>query len=195
MALLSPSVIPTETSLEGKKLDLLEIASTPITHAIPDSVLSDALQVAPFIPISGSLNLRDLGHIPSAKIKPGLIYRSGNLYNLPISSLPLFSSQLKLRSIFDFRQAAERDRHPSPELEGIKIVWLPSTEPLKRLVPKDFVVNGGVEGYAQMYDDILKVYAQPYKTVLEYLRDREGEAILFHCTGNSTFTYSSTQNS
>jgi hypothetical protein len=184
-----------ETSLKVPMMDLLEIALTPITLAIPDSVLNDALKTAPFIPIPGALNLRDLGQISSAKIKPGLIYRSGNLSNLPASSIPLLSSQLKLCTLFDFRQINERDRLPSPELQGINIVSLPSTASPKRVVPKDFAVNGGVDGYAQFYDEFLKVYAQPYKTVLEYLRDHAGEAILFHCNCNTFFTRRSTQKS
>jgi hypothetical protein len=193
MAVPSRSEIPVDSSLEGKKLDLLQIASTPITTAIPDSVLSDALQHPPFIPIPGAINLRDIGQIPSAKVKPGLIYRSGNLYALPPSSVPLLSSKLKLRTIFDLRQATERERNPSPELEGIETVLLPSSEPLEQAIPANFAANDGVDGFSKWYDGVLKSHAQSYKTILEYLRDREGEPILFHCNCMEVFSLSTQQ--
>lgn len=179
------SEIPIDTSLlnEGNKdhLDLLKIAHTDITTAIPDEILKQALLQPPFVPIPGALNLRDLGLIPDAKIKPGLLFRSGSLGTLPASSVQLLKSQLNLHVIYDFRTQKERDMHPDPNVPGVEAVWVPFTQPPKRAVPKDFHGDGGVKGYSMMYDDTLKVYAQSYKTILTFVRDHPDHAILYHC--------------
>jgi hypothetical protein len=168
--------------------DLLTIASTPITESIPDSVLKKALQTPPFVAIPGALNLRDLGLLPNPKIKPGLIYRSGSLHPLPQSSIPLLKSKLRLSAIYDLRDVHERARAPDPEIHDVEQIWVPTPGAALRAVPADFMGDGGVKGYQKMYDDILKVYASSYKKVLEYLRDELDKPILFHCSGNSTFS-------
>jgi hypothetical protein len=171
-------------SNDSQKLDLelLEIASTPIIHAIPPSLLAHALQTQPFIPIPGAQNMRDLGLIPHAKLKPGLIFRSGHLHNLPTSSIPLLSTHLKIHTLFDFRKVAERERHPDPELPSVRIVCVPCSEPWKQTVPKNFKMNGGVDGYVLFYDEFLRIYKSAYKIVLEHLRDWPGDSVLFHCS-------------
>jgi len=188
MSVPNRSELPTESSLKKGKSNLLEIASTSITSTIPDDVLKAALLEPPFVPIPGALNLRDLGLIPSAKLKPGLLYRSGALSSLPPTSVTSLSTELKLKTIFDFRQTRERVQNPDPLIRDIETIWLPSTELPPRANPADFAEDGGVQGYCKMYDDVLKVYAQPYKTVLEYLRDKQGEPILFHCSAGKDRT-------
>jgi len=49
-------------------------------------------------------------------------------------------------------------------------------------VPKDFKMNGGVDGYVLFYDEFLRIYEGAYKIVLEHLRDRPGDTVLFHCS-------------
>jgi hypothetical protein len=164
---------------------LLEIASTPITHSIPDAVLAKALATRPFVPIPGALNLRDLGFITPPKVKPGLIYRSGALNPLPETSIPLLKSQLNLSKIYDFRTEGERRKAPDPHVPGVESVWLDYTEVPPRAIPADFKANGGVEGYQKMYDGVLRVHARSYKTILTHLRDHPGEPILYHCNGKS----------
>jgi hypothetical protein len=66
-----------ESSLKKGKSNLLEIASTFITSTIPDDILKAALLEPPFVPIPGALNLRDLGLIPSAKLKPAVVNQHG----------------------------------------------------------------------------------------------------------------------
>ncbi|KAF2420563.1 hypothetical protein EJ08DRAFT_24944 [Tothia fuscella] len=183
------SDIPTEVTLKNNSQPTLpQIASTSIFHAIPDNVLADALTTPPFVPIPGALNLRDLGLLTPSTVKPGLIYRSGALHTLPPSSTPFLKSQLHLRKIYDFRSENERAKGPDPEVEGVKNICLNYTEKPSRAVPGDFKLNGGVDAYVKMYDDVLRVHAQSYKTVLMHLRDRPGEAVLFHCSAGKDRT-------
>jgi hypothetical protein len=184
MAVPSRSEIPVNTTLiQEEQPDLRTITSIPITESIPDAILEKALKTNPFIPIPGALNLRDIGLIPGPKIKPGLLYRSGSLHVLPPSSVLLLKTELNLSTVYDFRSVSERGRAPSPEIPGVEQIWLPASEAGSPTVPADFKDNGGVEAYKNMYDDLLKVYAASYKTVLEGLRDRPGSPVLFHCSG------------
>lgn len=49
-----------------------------------------------------------------------------------------------------------------------------------------FVGGDGEEGYVGMYMDVLDKYQGSFREVLRSVRDRPGEAILFHCTGKCT---------
>jgi hypothetical protein len=185
MAVPSRSEIPLNTSLlqRDELPGLLTIAQTSINEAIPDEILKPALTTPPFIPIPGALNLRDLGLIPSPKIKKSLIYRSGALHHLPKNSIPLLRSTLNLNTVFDFRTAREREKYPEPEIEGVNQVWTTATDTEKRAVPAEFKGDGGMAGYNKMYGDGLRIYAAAYKQVLEFLRDEKDKPILFHCSG------------
>lgn len=186
----SRSAIPTDISLDQRdhQPDLLEIAATPIIHAIPDNILAKALAAPPFVSIPGALNLRDLGLLTPPRVKPGLVYRSGALKTIPKASVNLLKSQLNLSKIYDFRTEGERKKHPDPEVPGVESVWLNYTELPPRAVPADFKANGGVDGYRKMYDDVLRVHASSFKTVLTHLRDHPGHPILYHCACNRPTT-------
>lgn len=46
-----------------------------------------------------------------------------------------------------------------------------------------FVEGGGERGYVAMYMEVLAAYGRAFGEVLRSVRDRPGEGILFHCTG------------
>lgn len=93
-----------------------------------------------------------------------------------------------MKTIFDLRSFSEREKDPSPDIEGVETVWVPSKadgseELLKNLKPRDFVENDGVDGILNMYRDILHTYKNAFRRVLVYMRDFANGGILFHCTG------------
>jgi hypothetical protein len=181
------SGVPANTTLtQNTQPDLLTIALTPITEHIPDSIIEKALQTPPFVPIPGASNLRDIGLLPNAKVKSGLLYRSGSLHVLPESSIPLLKSKLKLSKIFDLRYVSERIRAPNPETNGVEQIWVSGSEAMPRDAPAEFMGDGGMKGFIKMYDNILRIYASSYRTVLEYLRDEPNNPIIFHCSGKFT---------
>jgi hypothetical protein len=170
--------------MADNKFDLVSI---PITTVIPQHEVDAIISSPPFVAIPGASNLRDIGKLPGSAIRPNLIYRSGALHSMPPSCLDLLSSQLGVKTIFDLRQDHERKRNPSPEVGGVKTVWLKTEEP-QRLMPSDFVEDGGIVGYLRMYDEILKIYRDNFRAVLMHLRDDSDASILFHCTGKNPTT-------
>lgn len=93
-----------------------------------------------------------------------------------------------IRTIFDLRSLAERNRHPSPNIEGIETRWIPSTTDarilmLKKEDSKNYFEEDGKKGYLKMYTNILESYKDAFREVLVYLRDEKESGVLFHCTG------------
>jgi hypothetical protein len=72
-----------------------------------------------------------------------------------------------------------------PLIEGIKNVNFNSLRPPTPIDLEKFKANGGKDGYADMYAEILEIHTPSIKAVLEHLRD-EGTPLLFHCTGELT---------
>ncbi|KIW05280.1 uncharacterized protein PV09_03808 [Verruconis gallopava] len=163
-------------------VDLEALARLPMAETIPDNILAAGLATPPFVSLPGSLNLRDLGLLPRSRIKPGLVYRSGSLHNIPPSAFARLRDELGIKSVFDLRHRGERQRFPEPGIEGVDMVWLESTTPVRHVNPSDYVAGGGIPGFVADYIEILKLFAPRYRQILERLRDRPGEGVLWHCT-------------
>lgn len=166
------------------KEDLAALSETDIRSPIPSSLLLPAISSAPFIPLPGTFNTRDLGLVPSSTVRSSFIYRSGALSRL--GSAPdgprILAADLGVRHIFDLRSEQEHDADPDPEVPGVTNSWLPTADKDARLDLADFIDGEGQSGYVKMYLDVLSVYQAPFKAVLEHIRDRPKEPLLFHCT-------------
>ena len=71
-------------------------------------------QDSPFLPTEGIHNLRDYGGYAAAdgaRVKTGVLYRSGQHINATDADLDLFQA-LGIRTIIDFRGNSERANHP-----------------------------------------------------------------------------------
>lgn len=90
--------------------------------------------------------------------------------------------------MFDLRSRLEHARAPDPAVDGVENVWLGDDEvagakeesPMTDLAP--FVDGHGEAGYVAMYMEVLDRYGGSFREVLRSVRDRPGEAVLFHCT-------------
>lgn len=150
------------------------------------------------------------GNGPVVKIRPGFLYRSGSLDALrrhPAAQAAHLRDALGVRRIFDLRSRAERAAAPDPVIPGVEGVWVEPGEPgsvaggeeeeeddgrrkkkkaegARRVVDlAAFVEGGGERGYVAMYMEVLAAYGRAFGEVLRSVRDRPGEGILFHCTG------------
>jgi hypothetical protein len=173
---------------EEETLDLSSILATPIQSRIPPTVVKEILSQPPFLPIPGTLNIRDISVPPY--VHQGLIYRSGVLGHITPAGKSSLAEQYGIRTIFDLRTRAERYRSPIPDLNGVETVWVPSTadaatgtQVMKHIEPRDFIEEDGKNGFLKMYSNILDSHKDPFKAVLIHLRDKKEGGILFHCTG------------
>ncbi|KAI7785969.1 hypothetical protein LA080_005630 [Diaporthe eres] len=181
---------------------LRPLAETDVRDPIPAKVLLSALQTPPFVVVPGTFNTRDLGLLLSpggeggqaggeggaaGRIRPGFVFRTGGLEALARSrdGQAVLRDTLCVRRIFDLRSREEHERAPDPVVEGVEGVWLGDgvgAEDNPMLDLGLFVEGEGEEGYAHMYMDVLVKYSGTFREVLTSVRDRPGEAILFHCT-------------
>jgi protein-tyrosine phosphatase len=136
------------------------------------------------IPLQGQSNFRDLGGYATAdgrRVKPGLIFRSGELSNLTPQDYRTLST-LDLRTIYDLRTDGERKTAQtkwaagpvqtfiSPK-SGSPLVGL--TAPLTPAKARDAILA--------FYRQMPTAYAPEFKAIFELLlQDRA--PLLFHCT-------------
>lgn len=183
-----------------KEFDLSQIIATPVQDAIPSSILNQILSAPPFIAVEGAFNVRDISN--STALRPGLVFRSGALGNITPAGKVALVEDYGIRTVYDLRTRAEREARPSPDIEGIETVWVPSTiddpvitktasgdvvvggNALARVGPADFVEDGGKTGFLKQNSAILEDYKRPFRAVLLGLRDTR-TGILIHCTGTA----------
>ncbi|BEI96369.1 hypothetical protein CcaverHIS631_0113180 [Cutaneotrichosporon cavernicola] len=154
------------------------LTDTNIHDTIPSAELAAALASTPFIQ-AGLLNLRDLGQVPSSAIRPGLIYRSGKLQD-DAPTHTWISEHVK--SVFDLRGEAEVRHSPDPVVDGVANVWFPPERKPDRLDPTRFIEGDGSKEWARQYLAVLELYRPGIRAVLEHVRDKPGQPLLFHCT-------------
>ena len=174
------------TSQTQGDIDLSSILATPIQDHIPPDIVREILSQPPFLPIPGALNIREISVLPI--VRKGLLYRSGACGPLTPAGESSLAKQYGIRTIFDLRSLAERNRRPSPNIEGIETRWIPSTTDAKilnlgREDPKDYIEEDGKKGHLKMYTRILESYKDAFREVLVYLRDEKESGVLFHCSG------------
>ena len=180
-------------------------ASSPF----PDEALTKAiLSSPPFVPVEGVINFRDLGLAaslplppsnapPTTQIRPGIVYRSGELTRLTPTGVTKLQ-ELGIRAIFDFRSRSEVKKYagqtpPLPPDSGIAIHTVPVSEKdeydpgvLARRVAK--FEKDEKEAFAELYEGIFENGRKAFGIVLRWIRDHPGEACLVHCTGEYLFS-------
>lgn len=188
--------------------DLISLCSHSIMDPLSPSQVTTYLCKAPFISLPGGMNLRSL---TSHTLPPGRIYRSGTLTQIPAPMLSQLLTIYNIRTIYDLRRAAERETAPSPIIDGVEAVWIPSTDDgtvywpdqrglqRKKEVPRGgvptaaFADGDGVEAWKATYRNILDTHGHIFKAVFEKIRDGGEGAVLFHCTGSCFFNSNFTQ--
>ncbi|KAH8841809.1 hypothetical protein MCOR27_002808 [Pyricularia oryzae] len=163
---------------------LTTLSQTDIRTPIPPSTLLPTISSPPFIALPGTFNTRDLGLVPSSTLRPSLVYRSGALSHLAATpdGATTLATRLGVKHVFDLRSEQEHNSDPDPEVPGVRNSWLPTADKDASLDLADFVDGEGEAGYVKMYMDVLNVYREPFKAVLEHIRDVPDEPLLFHCT-------------
>jgi hypothetical protein len=142
----------------------------------------------PFISLPQALNLRTISRPPF--LQPNLIFRSGTLSHLPLSSLLILKTKYNITTIFDLRTQAERLKYPSPSIEGVEILWIPGVNdaggPPKREILREFKEKGVVKVVVPMYRKMLKTHKDVFRGVFGWLREGGlgGGGLLFHCSGS-----------
>lgn len=169
-------------ALSAAELDAL--AATDVREPIAADVLVPALSSPPFIPSRSLLNFRDVGAVHGSALPRGRFYRSGVLAAAADDAEALGWIAGNVRQIFDLLRAAERESAPDPDVPGVENVWLDGHEAYPKPDLGDFAVDGGKAAWRKQYMNVVLVYRPVMCALLQHMRDRPTEPILFHCIGS-----------
>lgn len=158
------------------------------------------------IPLTGLCNTRDLGGYRSADgryIKPHKLIRSGALYDATTEDKEILVSEYDLKTIIDFRTAAERNLKPDPQLPGVAYIVNPILEEetmgitresdgesdsnavVKKVISAIQTGAGTPLAYMkEMYKSLIgnSYSKEKYKEFFRLLLDQEDGAVLWHCS-------------
>ncbi|MDG4859781.1 tyrosine-protein phosphatase [Streptomyces sp. T-3] len=146
--------------------------------------------------LAGVRNFRDVGGLPTVdgrRVKAGQLFRSGHLAHATDSDAAFLDS-LGLRTIFDFRNAADQQLEgPDVELTGVRNVNLPLSDPADGAEFWKMVRDGNMDelrsiladgkAAARMtasYRSIIKERTAEHGQVLHSLADDSAPALM-HC--------------
>ncbi|MDR1178479.1 MAG: tyrosine-protein phosphatase [Spirochaetaceae bacterium] len=143
------------------------------------------------LPLSGVYNVRELGGYPAAggrRVKPGLVYRSGDLDSLTPGDRAVMEG-LCLRTIIDFRSGEERDRSPDPDLASlVNRVWLPINAGNMTGIDK----RKGPQNYRDIMLDLYRALVRDlipeYRRFFDVASDPLSPPLLFHCSAGKDRT-------
>ncbi|KAF2490983.1 hypothetical protein BU16DRAFT_543257 [Lophium mytilinum] len=165
--------------------DLQDLVSQDIIEPIDVAIVKDVLSKDPFIFIPGVLNLRDLGVYGAPQIRRNLVYRSGGLSNLSDESKAMLANDLGIT--LNLRSETETRMLPEPDVHGVEVVRIPSTEAPRPVQLDEFVEEDGRKAYLKIYKEIMDIHRPSIRRALEHLRDGKG-GVLFHCTAGKDRT-------
>ncbi|KAF8969321.1 protein-tyrosine phosphatase-like protein [Flammula alnicola] len=164
----------------------------------PDYV-QDVLSKPPFVTIPGVINVRDLGHYPSATdpghvTKPKYIFRSAELSGITEEGKSRFK-ELGITKVFDLRSDTEIRKYntPLPEIEGVEIIHMPvfqTADYSPEMMAKRYQLyaSGKTEAFMELYSQILDHGGHAFGAILRHVRDKPAEGCLFHCTAGKDRT-------
>ncbi len=142
------------------------------------------------------INFRDLGgySTPEGRIKKGILYRSGSLWQLNEEELQIVRD-LRIQTVLDLRSGREQDYRPDTVIPGAEYVRVSAmTDGLGRGI--DFSINGirrlGTEGEEQLRKMRAYYAAMPYGNeaiacLFEILLT-ERLPVVFHCASGKDRT-------
>jgi protein-tyrosine phosphatase len=148
-----------------------------------------------FTPVlSGQHNFRDLGGIPSGdgrKVRPGLLYRSGDLHSVTDEDIATLE-KLGIRMIIDFRSERECLKRPNPEIPGVReIMHLPIYDAPRDLASR-FVADNDAAGLDRLlvdeYARIAGHYINVYAAFMETVAFSPNIPLVFHCSAGKDRT-------
>lgn len=167
--------------------ELRKLAETDTIQEIPKEQYGPVITNPPFVFVDGSFNTRDLGLVPDSPIRAGFIYRSGALTTLTDNGKAVMAGKLGIKRVFDIRSPEEREKGPDPEIEGVENTWHRNARPDSTPDLDKFVSGVGEAGYEDMYLEVIDVYSAAWKDILEHIRDRPSDPLMYHCTGKIKF--------
>lgn len=161
------------------------LCNTDSVEPIAPELYLPIITSPPFLPSKSLPNLRDLGLVPGSALPQSRFYRCGTLEAAGDDPDALAWLSTNVKRIIDLRTASERSRHPDPVIDGVENVWFEQQGEYPDPKVEEFVEDDGRTAWKRQLMAIVATYRPTFRAVLEQIRDRPTEPILFHCTGES----------
>ena len=136
-------------------------------------------------------NFRDLGGIKTQDgktIKPNMLLRSGQLFELPEEEVKRLSDVYNLKTVVDFRGKNEILKNPNVDIAGTKYLNLEISNETGKSTSKDefkdVLMHGSADDHlVEAYDRFIRsdIAIQQFKDFLDTLLNQEEGAVLWHC--------------
>lgn len=135
-----------------------------------------------------AINLRDFGGFPTksgSMMKPGLLYRSGNLQKLGAAH-HVAISDLHLQTIIDFRSLEEQEKSPGT-FPGSRKVSLPcnidqiTRDRLRPLLLRRSADDEIVDAIDSVYSEMVDLMVKPVGEMIRIILNAGNCPILIHC--------------
>jgi protein-tyrosine phosphatase len=148
-----------------------------------------------FTPVlSGQHNFRDLGGIltkDGRRIRPGLLYRSGDLHSITDDDIKTLT-RLDLAMIIDFRSPREYEKRPNREIPGVKEIKHLPIHDAPRDLAATYVEESNEEGLKQLligeYERIILHYTAEYRQFLIEVAHNSNIPLVFQCSAGKDRT-------
>jgi protein-tyrosine phosphatase len=144
--------------------------------------------------LAGQNNFRDLGGIPAKDgriIKPGLLYRSGDLHSITDEDIGTLK-RLEIAMIVDFRSAREYEHRPNREIPGIKEVKHLSIYDAPRELAAKYIDENNEPGLKRLlideYKRIVLNYTAEYRQFLFEAANNPNIPMVFQCSAGKDRT-------
>ncbi|KJZ79648.1 hypothetical protein HIM_01117 [Hirsutella minnesotensis 3608] len=170
------------TPADPSATELEQLSATDALEPIAQEIIIRVLTSPPFIPSRSLINIRDAGAVPGSQLPKGRFYRCGTLDLAAKDPEALEWISANVTRIFDLRKANERESSPDPHIAGVENIWLDGDGEYPSLVLGDFDDDGGRPAWRAQYLGITSAYRPTIRALLEHVRDRPTEPVLFHCT-------------
>ncbi|KAI1425722.1 protein-tyrosine phosphatase-like protein [Xylaria sp. FL1777] len=164
------------------KTDLVKLSETDVNDALALEQYGPVISSPPFILLDGTFNTRDLGLVPDSPLRANYAFRSGAIGRLTDNGKAALTGKLGVKRVFDLRSPEERAGMPDPVIDGVENTWIQSSNPDSKPDLDTFVAGKGEAGYEKMYLEVVDIYAESWKAILEHIRDRPQDPFLVHCT-------------
>jgi protein-tyrosine phosphatase len=140
------------------------------------------------------MNFRDLGGIPTTdgqRIKPGLLFRSGDLFSLSDEDL-LILETMKLAMVIDLRAGREIERRPDKKIATVKETIHIDIHDAARDKAEKFLEDNDAKGLETVligdYIRMVELHQADFKNFLNILAHTENLPLVYHCAAGKDRT-------
>lgn len=144
--------------------------------------------------LKSQLNFRDLGGLPAAdgrKVKPGLLFRSGELYSLSDEDIRYLES-INLALVIDFRAQREILKRPDKKISSVRDHIHIDIHDTARDTAEQFLAQNDAAGLANVlvrdYRRLVNDHQKDFSRFLHILACTEELPAVFHCAAGKDRT-------